>query len=387
MFDLLKKKLASFTQKISGALEKKEQPGPAQEKTAAQKTVSEEAPGKEALGKETPPAEEKTFPQETEQPQVEPRLQKQAVVEETARVEAEEKRKLAPKIGAAKKIVSVFTGKVRISENELKPFVEELELALLEADVEQNTATHICTKLGEKIVQREFGGQKVKEQLRELVKETLEETMKCRTIDLLGKAREKKPLIILFLGPNGAGKTTTIAKLAAFFKKNGFSAVFAAGDTFRAASIEQLKKHGEKTGTRTVSHAYGADPTAVAFDAVKAAQANSIDVVLIDSAGRQETNKNLIEELKKINRVIKPDLKIFVGESLSGQAILSQAREFDKEIGLDGFILTKMDADSKGGTAVSLIFNLKKPVIFMGTGQEYGNLEEFRAGKIIERIV
>ncbi|MDO8633901.1 MAG: signal recognition particle-docking protein FtsY [archaeon] len=382
MFDLLKKKLASFTQKISGALEKKEHAKPAHEKPAMQETVSVKIAGKEALI-----AEEKPVLRETEPQTLELGLQKHPAAKETLKKEAEEKRKLSPKIGAAKKIVSVFTGKVRISENELKPFVEELELALLEADVEQNTASHICMELGEKIVQREFEGAKVKEQLRELVKETLQETMKCHTVDLLEKARQKKPFIILFLGPNGAGKTTTIAKLASFFKKNGLTAIFAAADTFRAASIEQLKKHGEMTGTRTVSHTYGADPTAVAFDAVKAAQANGIDVVLIDSAGRQETNKNLIEELKKINRVIKPDLKIFIGESFSGQAILSQAREFDKEIGLDGFILTKADADSKGGTAVSLIFNLKKPVIFMGTGQEYGSLEEFRAEKIVDRIV
>lgn len=375
MFDLLKKKLSSFTQKISSALEKKEQAKPAQE------TVSEEVSEKEEFSLEKP------FAEETKEQAKEPLTEKQVIVEKKTAREKEEKRKLAPKIATTKKIVSVFTGKVRLSENELKPFVEELELALLEADVEQNTATHICRELGKKILQKEFEGAKVKEKLKELVKETLEETMKATRVDLLGKAREKKPFIILFLGPNGAGKTTTIAKLASFFKKNGLTVIFAAADTFRAASIEQLKKHGERTGTRTVSHTYGADPTAVAFDAVKAAQANNINVVLIDSAGRQETNKNLIEELKKINRVIKPSLKIFVGESFSGQAILSQASQFDKEIGLDGFILTKADADSKGGTAISLIFNLKKPVLFMGTGQEYGNLEEFRPEKIIDRIV
>lgn len=370
MFDLLKKKLSSFTQKITGALEKKELP---KEQTKIQELEETIVTEQEVLPEELIDEPKKAIEEPTTQSEV---VQKPV----------EEKRKLSPKIAATKKIVSVFTGKVKLSEKELKPFIEDLELALLEADVEQKTATHICLELEKRITQQEFKGD-VKEKLKELVKQTLLETMKVPQVNLIEKPRQKKPFIILLLGPNGAGKTTTIAKLSAFFKKNGLTTIFAASDTFRAASIEQLKKHGERTGTRTVSHNYGADPTAVAFDAVKAAQANNIDVVLIDSAGRQETNKNLIEELKKLNRVIKPDLKVFIGESFSGQAILSQASQFDKEIGLDGFILTKADADSKGGSAISLIFNLKKPILFIGTGQEYSNLEEFKAEKIVEKIV
>jgi len=163
--------------------------------------------------------------------------------------------------------------------------------------------------------------------------------------------------------------------------------VLAAAVTFRAASIEQIEKHAEKLGVRVVKHQYGADPAAVAFDAIKAAESKKIDVVLIDSAGRQETNKNLMEELKKIVRVAKPDLKLYVGEAFTGQALLNQATEFDKHLGLDGFVLTKIDTDTKGGTAISLLYKLKKPVVFIGTGQRYEDLVEFKPEYILDRVI
>ena len=163
--------------------------------------------------------------------------------------------------------------------------------------------------------------------------------------------------------------------------------MLASADTFRAGSIEQLKVHADKLGVRMIKHQYGADPAAVAFDAVKSAEAKGEDVVLIDSAGRQETNKNLMEELKKIARVVKPDLKLYVGESYTGQALLQQASEFNEALEIDGFILTKMDTDPKGGTAISLLYKLKKPILFLGTGQEYKDLEAFDANAIVARII
>ena len=211
--------------------------------------------------------------------------------------------------------------------------------------------------------------------------------METKQIDFLKTVKEKKPFKILFLGPNGAGKTTSMAKITKFLQDNNLKVIWAASDTFRAASIEQLEKHAEKLGVRVVKHNYGADPAAVAFDAVKAAEAKGIDAVLIDSAGRQETNKNLMEELKKIVRVIKPDLKIYVGESFTGQALLQQAEEYDKAIGIDGFILTKIDCDAKGGTTISLLYKLKKPVLFVGTGQEYKDLEKFRPEFVLDKIL
>ena len=201
------------------------------------------------------------------------------------------------------------------------------------------------------------------------------------------KSMKQKPLKILFLGPNGAGKTTSIAKIAKYFLDNKKSVIVAAGDTFRAASIEQLEEHAKNIGVKVIKHQYGADPAAVGFDAVKAAEAKKIDVVLIDTAGRQDTNKNLLEELKKIDRVVKPDLKLYVGEAYTGQALLQQASEFNDAIGLDGFVLTKIDTDTKGGTAISLLYKLKKPILFVGTGQRYEDLLEFKPEFIIDRIL
>jgi fused signal recognition particle receptor len=162
--------------------------------------------------------------------------------------------------------------------------------------------------------------------------------------------------------------------------------VLASADTFRAGSIEQLQVHADKLGVRMIRHHYGSDPTAVAFDAVKAAKAENADVVLIDSAGRQDTNKNLLEELKKITRVIQPTLKLYVGESFTGQAILTQATTFDAAIGIDGFILTKLDTDAKGGGVISILHELQKPIVFFGVGQTYADLVKFDLDAFLERI-
>jgi fused signal recognition particle receptor len=197
----------------------------------------------------------------------------------------------------------------------------------------------------------------------------------------------EKPYIIMMLGPNGAGKTTHIAKLTHYFKKQGLSCVWAAADTFRSGAIHQLQEHADKLDIKVIKQQYGADPAAVAFDALTSAQANKFDIILIDTAGRQETNKNLMEELKKIERVVKPNLKIYVGESYTGQGLLTMAQEFDKAIGIDGFILSKIDADAKGGTTISLLYQLKKPIFYVGTGQGYEDLQEFSPEFILNRII
>jgi len=213
--------------------------------------------------------------------------------------------------------------------------------------------------------------------------------MKTKEFDLVKAIKEKgeKPYRILFLGPNGAGKTTSIAKLTFFLQNQGFKVLWAAGDTFRAASIEQLEKHAERLKVRVVKHQYGADPAAVAFDAVKSAKSKGIDVVLIDSAGRQETNRNLMGELEKIARVAQPDLKIYVGEAFTGQSLLQQAKEYNKTVGIDGFILSKIDCDSKGGTTISLLYKIGNPILFVGTGQEYKDLEKFEPEFVLKRII
>jgi len=184
-------------------------------------------------------------------------------------------------------------------------------------------------------------------------------------------------LVIVFFGVNGTGKTTTIAKLAYYLMQNGLKVVLASGDTFRAGAIEQLEKHADALGIKVISHQKGADSAAVVYDAVEHARAKNIDVVLADSAGRMQTNVNLMDEMRKIVRVIQPDLKLFVGDALTGNDAVEQARRFNEAVGVDGIILSKLDADAKGGSAISIAYEIKKPILFVGVGQEYTDLKEF----------
>jgi len=214
----------------------------------------------------------------------------------------------------------------------------------------------------------------------------VEEVLNTEQIDLIHKVRQKKPFVIAFFGINGAGKTTTLAKVAYKLKKQGLSTVFAASDTFRAAAIQQLEEQGELVGARVIKHDYGSDAAAVAFDAVKYAEKNDIDVVLVDTAGRLHSNTNLLAELKKIVKVIKPDFKIFIGESITGNDCLEQIKEFNEQIGIDGVILTKADVDEKGGTALSVAYTTKKPILYLGIGQGLDDLEEFNKEKMVKRL-
>ncbi|MDD5163888.1 MAG: signal recognition particle-docking protein FtsY [Candidatus ainarchaeum sp.] len=426
MFELLKKKISSFADKFKQKVEKKaEEPKAkqAEESIIGEKPAEKTVPEKPFLEKEKSLSEEekiwkeaeeevlseeKAFqlpeeekPIEIEQPEPE-RKELEIEKEETEKplkIEEkkpffgipkifEKKRELKAKIGIGDKIKRALRAEITIEEKDLEELLEELELSFLEADVEQETAEEIAREMRKRISGKKISASiGIDEAIKKEIREILLEIMKTEQVDLLEMAKEKKPFKILFLGPNGAGKTTSIAKLTKFFENNGLKCIWSASDTFRAASIEQLEKHAEKLGVRVVKHTYGADPAAVAFDAIKAAEAKKIDVVLIDSAGRQETNKNLMEELKKIVRVAKPDLKIYVGESFTGQALLQQAEEYNKAIGIDGFILTKIDCDAKGGTTISLLYKIKKPILFVGTGQEYKDLEKFDPKFVLDKIL
>jgi len=195
-----------------------------------------------------------------------------------------------------------------------------------------------------------------------------------------------KNLKIMFIGVNGVGKTTSLAKFAYLLKSQGKGVVIAASDTFRAASIEQLEVHCQKLGLKLVKHTYGSDAAAVAFDAVKHAEATNKDVVLIDTAGRSHSNANLMRELVKIKKVVKPDITIFVGDSLTGNDVVNQAKLFNEQIGIDYIILSKADVDQKGGAIISAGYITKKPILFLGTGQGYDDLERFTKEKVLKRL-
>lgn len=301
----------------------------------------------------------------------------------------EKERELKAELSTTQKIKAVVSKEIQLKEKDIESLLFELELSLLEADVSQETSEALISKIKERLTSRKFQAKNLNEELQKEIKETLFELIKTSKIDLISCIKEKKekPFKILFLGPNGAGKTTTIAKIAFLLQSHGFKSMFSASDTFRAASIEQLEEHARKLNIPIIKKGYNADPTAVAFDAINSAKAHNIHVVLIDSAGRQETNKNLMNELKKIVRVINPDLRIFIGESIAGKTLLEQAKEFNKELFLDCFILTKTDIDKKGGSIISLLFELKKPILFIGSGQNYDDLNDFNEKKLIEELL
>ncbi|WP_456396987.1 signal recognition particle-docking protein FtsY [Thermococcus sp.] len=294
--------------------------------------------------------------------------------------------KLKEKLGSFVEKVS----QTEISEKDVENALWDLEIELLEADVALEAVEELKERIKEKLV-----GQKVKigtkkkkiveEAVRDAVLEVLTPEQRLNLIELI-KSKEEKPFVIAFVGFNGSGKTTTIAKLAHWLKKNGLSVVIAASDTFRAGAIDQVEEHARRVGVRVIKHSYGADPAAVAYDAIEHAKARGVDVVLIDTAGRNERNRNLMDEMKKIVRVAKPDLVVFVGDALAGNAIIEQARQFNNAVRIDGVILTKLDADARGGAALSISHAIGAPILFVGVGQGYDDLRPFDEKWFVERI-
>ncbi len=262
----------------------------------------------------------------------------------------------------------------------------DLELALLENNAAVEVIEKIKTDLKAELVEKPIPRGKVEEKIVGSLRQSITDLFPVEPPDLLRVVKQKKPYVICFVGINGSGKTTSIAKVAHLLKQNGFSVVLAAADTFRAAAIDQLQLHADKLGVKLIRHDYGSDPAAVAFDAIKHAEANKKDVVLIDTAGRLHSNINLMDEMKKIIRVAKPDLKLFIGESITGNDCVEQARQFDEAVGIDGIILSKADVDEKGGAAISVSYITKKPILYLGVGQEYADLQAFDKDKLVASI-
>jgi fused signal recognition particle receptor len=275
----------------------------------------------------------------------------------------------------------------------LHPVLSDFKMNLAENDVAFPVADRICDELekrltGVQVKRLEDRKKIVEENLRQVL---LEVMLTNNKIDLQKKVEEKRkksePFVLLFVGINGTGKTTTIAKVAQFLRDKGYSVVLACSDTYRAGSIEQLEEHARRLGMRIITHKYGADPAAVAYDAISHAKAHGINVVLIDTAGRMQTNQNLMNELAKVKRVVAPDLTVLTVDSLTGNDAVMQAEEFHKCVGIDATILTKVDADVKGGSALSVTYVTQKPILFIGTGQTYKDLEVFNPEKFVQMIL
>ena len=294
--------------------------------------------------------------------------------------------------GKLKNVFSNFVKKT-LTEKSLDDAISELKLLLYSNDVAVQTADEICDKLVESFKGEQVGRlTSTKKFLFETLKEIITEILTPeQEIDLIEEIKKKNsknlPYVIVFFGTNGTGKTTTIAKIAHYLKKKEISSIAVASDTFRAGAIEQLSYHMENIGIRVIKHDYKSDPASVAYDAIEHAKAKNIDVVLVDTAGRQVTDKNLMIEMEKIVRISQPDLKVFVGDSLAGNDALYQAKEFKKHVGVDSNILTKFDADAKGGAALSISFETKVPIIFIGVGQGYDDLEPFDRDLFIKNIL
>lgn len=284
-------------------------------------------------------------------------------------------------------ISDVFTKK-SLTEEKFEQLFFELEMVLLENNVAYEVVDKIKSDLSKRLVNARLSRGKIQDVIISSLKESIEGLFDLDYPNLMKLAREKKdkPFVIAMMGVNGSGKTTTLAKLGYHFKSNGLSCVFAAGDTFRAAAIQQLEEHAKALDIKIIKQDYGADSAAVAFDAVKFAKSKGIDVVLIDTAGRLHSNTNLMNELKKVIRVSNADFKIFVGEAITGNDCVEQAVKFNEELGIDGIILTKADIDDKGGASISVSYVTKKPILYLGMGQSYPELEEFESKKIVESL-
>jgi len=274
-----------------------------------------------------------------------------------------------------------------ISEDKLDDLLWELEVGLLESDVAYSVIESMKKDIKEELRNVSFERGKISELVENVLKNAIAHVLKSNELDFNEFIeKNKKPIVIMFVGVNGSGKTLAIAKIATMLKKHNKSCVMAAGDTFRAGAIEQLSIHADKVGVKIIKHGSGADPAAVAYDAIDHAKAKHKDVVLLDTAGRVQTNINLMDEMAKIKRVAKPDLIIFVGDALSGNDAVEQAKRFNEVVGIDGVILTKVDTDAKGGSALSVAYTIGKPLMFIGIGQGYEDQIPFDPQWMIENI-
>jgi fused signal recognition particle receptor len=378
MFKFLKKKLSDAVGVFKKGVEEK-----GEEVEAPKEEIKVEKPKQIKEKKEVSKKEKKVVEKPKEIPKKEePKEEKKVEIKEEKPVVKEEPKEKKGFFGKIKEKVTTR----KINETHFDELFWELEVALLENNVAFEVIEKIKEDLKVDLVDVPLQRGKIDNIILDSLKKSVDEVLDYEEMDLLSKVKEKKPYVIVFIGVNGSGKTTSIAKFAHMLKKEGLSVVLAAADTFRAASIQQLEEQGKRVGVKVIKHDYGSDPAAVGFDAVKYAKQKDLDVVLIDTAGRQHSNINLRDEMKKIIRVVNPDLKIYVGEMISGNDCIEQIKEFDKAISIDGAVLSKADIDEKGGTAISVSYVTGKPILYIGVGQELDDLEKFSKEKILKSL-
>lgn len=284
---------------------------------------------------------------------------------------------------------SLATGKIVIDPEVIEGPLDDLEIALLESDVELTVANEIIEGVRDELENATRG-------MRQTVDDVIENALREALLDVIAVgqfdfdqriAEAEKPVTLIFTGVNGVGKTTTIAKLSQYLEKRGYSTVIANGDTYRAGANEQIREHADALGTKLISHQQGGDPAAVIYDAVEYAEAHDVDVVLGDTAGRLHTNEGLMDQLEKIDRVVGPDMTLFVDEAVAGQDAVQRAKKFNDAAEIDGAVLTKADADANGGAAISIAYVTGKPILFLGTGQGYDDIERFDPERLADQLV
>ena len=408
MFKFLKKRLKKFEDKLEDELEQEIK----KETSSENKEITQEPSVEEP--KQTPqepvapqPSEKPIEPVREEKPKDEPSQPKPLTPRERRRrrreakkqrdektekqieesLKAELERTYQTRKSISKTIQKDTTSGRKISEEKLDDLLWELEIGLLESDVAYDVIESIKKDIKDELRKVPLKRGNVNETVERVLRHAISHVLESNKFNFNEFIEEKeKPVVVMFVGVNGSGKTLSIAKMATLLQNKGYSSVMAAGDTFRAGAIEQLGIHADKIGVKIIKHGPGADPAAVAYDAIEHAKAKHKDVVLLDTAGRMQTNVNLMDEMAKIKRVAQPDLILFVGDALAGNDAVEQAKRFNEIVGIDGVILTKVDTDAKGGSALSVAYTIGKPLLFIGVGQKYDEQIPFDAQWMIDNI-
>lgn len=310
--------------------------------------------------------------------------------EDSDEVKEEEEKEAAESVSRTQKAKTLLKGKRVLDEDELESHLDEIRLILLENNVAMEAAEEIIDQVKDDLYgDTERIGKSSASRVQEAVENSIVSVLSGGSnqsfLDRVDAS--EKPFVVMFTGINGVGKTTTIAKFSQMLEEEGYSSVMANGDTYRAGAQEQIQEHANNLNTKLIAHEQGGDPTAVLYDAVEYAEANDVDVVLGDTAGRLHTSDDLMTQLDKMTRVVDPDMTLFVDEAVAGQDAINRAQDFNSASELNGVVLTKADADDNGGAVLSLPHLLNTPVFYLGVGQGYDDLDKFDPEEIAHSLL